>query len=246
VFRDLIRLRGPLFLWRGTGVTLLAVVPSHAAMFSAYEGVLLAGGRSEAVGARVAAVGFAAGAVSTLFHDLVMVPAETIKQRLQLGYYRDARHAARRMLGSGGGSLFRSLPTTLAMSVPYSSLMMASNESIRQGLNPEGEFSLPTFLAAGVVSGAAAAAATTPLDVVKTRLQIQGMRRAKTSTGELHSAPIKFKVRYRGFLDVVKHIYKTEGVGGFMRGMGPRMVQMGPSCALSWCAYESAKHMLKT
>lgn len=248
--QEIVRLRGPFFLWRGVTVTLRAVVPAHAMMFAAYEGVILYGGAHstqhiDASSSRVAAVGFAAGFISTIFHDLIMVPAETIKQRMQLGYYRDASHATKRMVATGGASLFRSLPTTLIMSVPYSSVMMMSNESLRRFLNPTGAFSLPTFLTAGALSGAMAAALTTPLDVVKTRLQTQGMTRAKTSTGELHGAPQKFKVRYRGFSDAFLAVYRTEGTRGFFRGIGPRILQTGPSCALSWCAYESAKHFLQ-
>jgi len=248
--KDLIRIRGPLFLWRGVTVTLGAVVPAHAFMFATYEGVLHYGEthgvqNADASKSRVACVGFLAGGISTLFHDCIMVPAETIKQRMQLGYYRDTSHATRRMIANGGMSLFRSLPTTLAMNVPQASLMVMSNETLRRQLNPTGSFSLPTFLTAGAISGALAAAATTPLDVVKTRLQTQGMTRAKTSTGELHSAPRKFKVRYKGFEDAFRAVYRSEGAAGFLRGVGPRMLQAGPSCALSWCAYESAKQALK-
>lgn len=250
VARDMVARRGVLSLWRGIGVTLGAVVPAHAMMFAAYEGILDAGGahstqHADASPTRVALVGFLAGGVSTLFHDATMVPAETIKQRLQLGYYRDAGHALKRMAATGGGSLFRALPTTLATNVPYASLMMMSNESLRRLLNPTGAFSLPTFLTAGAVSGALAAAATTPLDVVKTRLQTQGLGRAHASTGELHGAPQGFKVRYRGFADAARAVYESGGVHGFFRGMGPRMLQTGPSCALSWCAYESAKRALQ-
>lgn len=250
VTRDLVRRRGIVSLWRGITVTLGAVVPAHAMMFAAYEGVLHYGGahstqHAGASSTRVAAAGFVAGAVSTCFHDVVMVPAETVKQRLQLGYYRGAAHAAGRMAAAGGGSLFRSLPTTLATNVPYASLMMMSNESLRRQLNPTGAFSLPTFLAAGAASGALAAAATTPLDVVKTRLNTQGMARARASTGELHGAPRGFRVQYQGFADAARAVYRAEGVRGFFVGVGPRMLQTGPSCALSWCAYESAKKILQ-
>ena len=36
----------------------------------------------------------------------MQVPAETIKQRLQLGYYRNALHCCSAMLATGGSSLF--------------------------------------------------------------------------------------------------------------------------------------------
>jgi len=251
VARELVGLRGTFFLWRGVGVTCFGVVPAHAAMFAAYESVLDAaeasqGSHADASPTRVAAAGIIAGAVSTLFHDSIMVPAETIKQRMQLGYYRGATHAAQRMAATGGGSLFRSLPTTLAMNVPYTSLMMAGNETVRRTLNPSGAFSLPTFLFAGAVSGSLAAALTTPLDVIKTRLQTQGLTRAKTSTGELRGAPKEFVVRYHGFSDAARAVYEAGGARAFFRGVVPRMLQMGPSCALSWCAYETAKNALSS
>lgn len=93
------------------------------------------------------------------------------------------------MARNGGHSFYRSLPTMLAMSLPYSSLMMASNETIRWYLNlsVSGSYSLTTFLLAGAASGSFAAVATTPLDVIKTKLNTQGLEMARTSTGELHA-----------------------------------------------------------
>lgn len=149
------------------------------------------------------------------------------------------------MVATGGASLYRALPTTLAMNVPYAALMMATNESLRRALNPSGAFSLPTYLCAGVLSGGIAAALTNPLDVVKTRLQTQGMTRAKTSTGELGGAPRGFVVRYAGFADAAAAVARERGPAGFFRGYRVRVLQIAPSCALSWCAYESAKKVLQ-
>ena len=69
-------------------------IPAHALMYAAYMGVLDHGG-DDPTSFRVAAVGFCAGSVSTLCRDAITVPAETVKQRLRLGYYRDAAHATR-------------------------------------------------------------------------------------------------------------------------------------------------------
>ena len=131
VTRSLVRQHGVVHLYRGISALLPAIGPAHALMFSGYEQVLHLGGAREAGASaeRVAVVGAVAGVVSTILHDSVMVPAETVKQRMQLGYYRNALHCAQAMLASGGGSFYRSLPTTLAMNAPYCSLMMMSNES---------------------------------------------------------------------------------------------------------------------
>ena len=131
VTRSLVRQHGVVHLYRGISALLPAIGPAHALMFSGYEQCLHLGCAREAGASteRVAVVGAIAGVVSTILHDSVMVPAETVKQRMQLGYYRNALHCAQAMLASGGGSFYRSLPTTLAMNAPYCSLMMMSNES---------------------------------------------------------------------------------------------------------------------
>lgn len=242
--RNIIRMYGAAHLYRGLSALVPAIVPAHALMFSGYEQVLLIGGAKE-IGAsseRVAAVGAAAGAISTFLHDSCMVPAETIKQRLQLGYYRDGLEAAQAMLATGGGSFFRSLPTTLAMNVPYCSLMMMSNESLKKLLVPAGEeLSMGVTILAGAISGAVAAAFTTPLDVIKTRLQVQSLS-APEGVGALPGEA--FVVRYTSSWAVVRAIAADSGFAGFWRGLGPRVAMYGPSCAVSWAAYEGFKKLI--
>ena len=87
VVRELVAKDGVGVLWRGIGVVPVGCVPAHAMMFSAYEVILEAGGsrKQTASPERVAAVGAVACGTATLFHDAIMVPTETVKQRLQLG-----------------------------------------------------------------------------------------------------------------------------------------------------------------
>lgn len=40
----------------------------------------------------------ASGVLATLSHDAIMTPMDTIKQRLQLGYYRGIRHCVQQMI----------------------------------------------------------------------------------------------------------------------------------------------------
>ena len=211
--RHILELRGGLGFWRGVTMQVGFCGPAHALMFASYEQILRLGGAKQTGDSsssshgdhdcsdggggggvvvaspspeRVAAVGMVAGAVSTCFHDLVMVPAETVKQRLQLGYYRGAWHCLSRMVASGDalGSLYRSLPTTLATNAPYGAILVATNESVKKVANPDGQYSLPVYVASGAFSGSVAGLLTTPLDVVKTRLQTQSLAVAvKTTAG---------------------------------------------------------------
>ena len=91
VGRSLILKNGVQGLYRGVSVTGLMCGPAHALMFAAYEHILQVGATKDgqASAERTAIVGAAAGAISTFLHDAVMVPADVIKQRLQLGFYRN-------------------------------------------------------------------------------------------------------------------------------------------------------------
>jgi solute carrier family 25 (mitochondrial iron transporter), member 28/37 len=105
-----------------------------------------------------------------------MTPLDVIKQRLQLGYHKNIFDCGRSIIQLEGiQALYRSFPTTLFMNIPYGCLLVAANESLRRVLNPGGKYSLQTSMIAGSISGAIASIATTPLDVVKTRLQTQDL-----------------------------------------------------------------------
>lgn len=113
--------------------------------------------------------------LATTLHDAVLTPMDVVKQRLQLGYYKGVVDCVRTIVREEGwAALYRSYPTTIAMNVPYASLVVATNESVKKVLNPSGEMNMPAYLVAGALSGAVASFFTNPLDVIKTRLQVRG------------------------------------------------------------------------
>ncbi|GBP68741.1 Solute carrier family 25 member 35 [Eumeta japonica] len=66
----------------------------------------------------------------------------------------------------------------------------------------------------GGVAGAGASFFTNPMDVIKTRLQLQG---------EL-KAPDSYKVRYRGFLHAIYVITKMDGITALQSGLTPALL----------------------
>ncbi|EDW37408.1 GL25542 [Drosophila persimilis] len=68
-----------------------------------------------------------------------------------------------------------------------------------------------------------------PLDVVKTRLQLQGVQAA---AGEL---------RYTGVFDCISKIYSHEGVAAFWKGIVPPICSETPKRAAKFVVYEQAK-----
>lgn len=79
------------------------------------------------------------------------------------------------MQHEGVRALYRSLPTTFFMNLPYSMIMVSANETSKKILNPSGEMNVGAYMASGAMAGALAGVLTNPLDVAKTRLQTQMM-----------------------------------------------------------------------
>lgn len=87
-------------------------------------------------------------------------------------------------------------------------------------------------ITAGGAAGALASAVTTPLDVIKTRLQCQGVCGAD-------------RYKNSSVLAVARNIVKREGPGALWRGMRPRVLFHTPAAAICWSTYEAGKSLLQ-
>jgi solute carrier family 25 (mitochondrial phosphate transporter), member 23/24/25/41 len=85
-------------------------------------------------------------------------------------------------------------------------------------------------LACGGVAGAVAQTVTYPLDVIRRRMQV-----AFIDTS--HRANI-------GWLELARHLYATEGVIAFYRGIFPNLLKVVPAISTSFVVYEYAKSFL--
>ena len=174
------------------------------------------------------------GACATIASDAFMNSFDVIKQRMQLhgSTYRTITECARHVFRSEGlRAFYVSYPTTLTMTVPFTALQFTAYESLQKALTTrrrEGYDPLSHCVAGGLAGGFAAAA-TTPLDVVKTLLQTRG---ASTDAEIRHA---------RVLSSAASIIWRREGAKGFFRGMKARVVTAAPSTAICWSAYELAK-----
>lgn len=154
---------------------------------------------------------------------------------MQLGdsAYRSVRECARSVFAKEGFRAFYiSLPTTLAMSVPFQSIQFSTYEYFRKVLNPHGGYDPSTHVIAGGLAGAVASSLTTPLDVVKTLLQTKG---------QSHDVRIRGA---SGLVDAATIIKERYGLRGFFRGFKPRVLTHMPSAAISWSVYEYFKWLM--
>jgi len=250
-------------LWRGVGAVTLACIPAHAVYFGLFEStrsVMQSASRGRGardVGDDVLANGLA-GAVAAVGHDVIMTPADVIKQRLQLGHHSGVVDAFRSVVAADGAAgLYRSLPVTLAMNIPNGSITVAANEFLKARLRKVQHSAEPlgigSLLACGGLAGGFASLLTTPFDVVKTRLQTQGLQQAPArppaaaaacprNARQLSSFAAPEAVRYRGFADAARAIWVADGPRGFFRGAAMRVLAQAPSVAVVWTVYETLVH----
>ncbi|KAL1921857.1 uncharacterized protein VTP21DRAFT_10499 [Calcarisporiella thermophila] len=221
-------------LWRGVNSVILGAGPAHALYFATYEKCKdVFGGNREGYHPIATSV---AGAIASIFHDAFMTPFDVIKQRMQLhGSTHPTIMACARSVYRVEGlrAFYISYPTTLSMSIPFQSIQFTTYEFFRKLLNPENKYDPWVHIVSGGLSGAVAAAATTPLDVVKTLLQTRG----QATDPRIQNCS--------GFWQGAQLVYERNGPRGFFRGLQPRILAHMPSTALSWSVYEAAKYFIR-
>lgn len=201
---------------------------------------------------------FIAGILGDLALSVFYVPSEVLKTRLQLqgrfnnpytkgcGYnYRNLRDAVRLISKTEGTSaLAYGYKETLLRDLPFSALQFAFYERFRQWaiIYNDSNHDLPFTLelGTGAAAGGLAGVLTTPLDVIKTRIQT-----ATTSTAGAHAPHFAstggaFSQLLHKFSTVkaLHSIYKNEGIYGMFSGVGPRFIWTGIQSSIMLLLYQ--------
>ncbi|KAL1816463.1 hypothetical protein DCAR_0520862 [Daucus carota subsp. sativus] len=219
--------------YRGIAAMGLGAGPAHAVYFSVYENCktrFLGSGYNDSL------VHALSGVCATVASDAVFTPMDVVKQRLQMrnSPYSGVLDCVGRVFREEGfRGFYASYRTTVLMNAPFTAVHFATYEAVKKGLievkEESGEDeSFVVHATAGAAAGAVAAAITTPLDVVKTQLQCQGV----CGCDRFISGSIT---------DVIRTIVKKDGYHGLMRGWVPRMLFHAPAAAICWSTYEAGK-----
>ncbi|KAK3032546.1 hypothetical protein RJ639_036785 [Escallonia herrerae] len=245
VTRGLLKAEGIPGLYRGFGTVITGAVPTRIIFLTALETTKVAAFKmveqlelSEPTEAAIA--NGIAGMTASLFSQAVFVPIDVVSQRLMVqGYsghasYNGGLDVARQVLKSDGvRGLYRGFGLSVMTYSPSSAVWWASYGSSQRFIwrllghgtgsdqPPPGEGTIVAVQAAGgILAGATASCITTPLDTIKTRLQVMGHEKRPTAR------------------QVVKGLISDEGWTGFYRGLGPRFFSMSAWGTSMILAYE--------
>ncbi|GIL55112.1 hypothetical protein Vafri_10726 [Volvox africanus] len=176
-------------------------------------------------------VAFIAGAMAAVGSSVVKVPIAVCIRSVQAGVYPNALVAATSVVQKAGfRGLFTGFLPTLLEDVPDMAVKFAVYETLRavhMQLHHQERPSTLEDLVMGGVAGSAAAAATTPLDVVKTRMMCNASERPTV----LQAA--------RGILA------ECPGPGSFFRGVGPRALSNGLNSAIFYMWFELLRSKIR-
>lgn len=167
-----IRKTGPANFFRGSAIIAAGCIPSHAFFFLNYEIFKRYMGEQSDINI----LGNAAlGAVSNLFHDIVMTPCELIKQRAQITGISSSTYIIKKTIAEEGVLAFwRSFPVNFVSNLPNAMITVSANENLKKVYSRMfGEHTLASYFACAGTAGVLCSLITTPLDNIKTRLNVQ-------------------------------------------------------------------------
>jgi solute carrier family 25 aspartate/glutamate transporter 12/13 len=227
VCRDVMAKHGFGGFYRGLGTTAVMVFPEKACklgvndylrdVFCNYDR------NKETIPQQVAA-----GALTGVVQVAVTNPMEIMKIRLQTAESAAVSPLqAARELGLKG--LYTGSCVTLMRDVPYNVIFFLSYIEIKRALtSPDGDVSRSRILGSGIAAGMLAAFCGTPMDVIKSRIQ---MRNSPYTNGAV---------------DCAKRLYGEGGYGMFFRGALPRMAVQGPLYGIALLCFELQSQYLSS
>ncbi|XP_067928653.1 mitoferrin-2-like [Watersipora subatra] len=218
--------------WHGMPAVMAGAGPAHAMYFACYEKIKSVLSEKKQT---TAVASMAAGGCATLFHDTLMVPADVVKQRMQMynSPYKSSLDCARQIVRHEGvRALYRSYTTQIAMNIPFHAVHVSIYEQVQNLLNHDREYKPISHIISGGMAGSVAALATNPFDVCKTLLNTQEIC--------CHSG----KPADRGLVQAIQTVISCRGWSGFFRGAQARMLFQMPAAAVSWSVYEFFKYFI--
>ncbi|GAU93397.1 hypothetical protein RvY_05346 [Ramazzottius varieornatus] len=198
-------------LYAGIGSTLLGSAPTAALFFCAYESTKAAF-RASNTNPSTSTLAFHhifSAIVGEVAACLIRVPVENVKQRSQ-ALQRPSTEIYKSIVHNDGyRGFYRGFSSTIFREIPFAVIQFPLWEFLKHNLSQSQHGHIHSWQSAvcGSVSGAIAAALTTPLDVVKTRIML-AERTSMEAKGNVAS--------------VFETLWREEGVRSLFAGVGPR------------------------
>ena len=140
----------------------------------------------------------------------------------------------------GVRGLYQGLPSPLVGAMAENSILFLAFSQISQQLKSKGSdtLSLPVTCLTGGLSGACAAFALTPIELIKCRVQVANLQSG------LYEYGVEQKMRVKtGVWSTLKSVLRSDGVAGLFRGFTPTLIRETGGGALWFGTYEGVNRL---
>ena len=200
------------------------IAPAHIAYFATYEYLNKKNQNNDII------LSFLTGTCASISHDLIMIPYDIGKQRVQvLGKTTVYNQMKLVFRNEGFTGLYRGLIPTFSMNIPFASIFVASNEKLKENFfesKDDDNLKISEYAICSGISGFLATTLTMPMDVLKTNMQ----------TVTLDKSIIRNKI---SLVNSIQNIFNNNGLIGFYRGYGYKLLMQVPASVISWTVYQS-------
>ena len=171
------------------------------------------------------------GAVAGAVSRSVTAPIDRVRILYQVNPAREFSFKAAAKTGktiyssTGVAGLWRGNGAALVRVVPYSGMLFCTYPTYQKAIEPYYSDKVAVRFAAGALAGATATTLTYPLDLLRARMAA-------------HWGPVPL---YSGYLEGLKTITKTEGVGALFHGLRPTLTGIVPYSGIGFMTFETLK-----
>ncbi|KAF2157852.1 solute carrier family 25 protein [Myriangium duriaei CBS 260.36] len=236
-------------LVKGSAAPVLGYGALNALLFTTYNRAMLAMNEDPAAPHSLGKT-WTAGAAAGLATFVVSAPTELIKCRVQVNRaHVSSLRAARDIWRHDGlrGLYWGGTVTALRDSVGYGFYYWSYELSKRALMTSRGAGEQPEWMSVllcGGIAGVATWASIFPLDVIKTRVQTQGLNLFPTAVAAEPTPLIQRPEHRLNTWQIARKAYTEEGLRCFFRGLGVCSVRAFFVNAVQWAVYEWTMHFL--
>uniref|UniRef100_A0A7S1EUB8 Mitochondrial carrier protein n=1 Tax=Timspurckia oligopyrenoides TaxID=708627 RepID=A0A7S1EUB8_9RHOD len=231
-------------MFRGWPPNVILVMPEKALKITANDwlrSLLWKGPADKMPAGRQICAGGLAGFIQVIVTnpmELLKIQGVTMKDKFSRGEISRIKPYAELSRDLGFSGLYTGVVSTWMRDVPFSFIYFPLYAEAFQRLKKKYSNNNLTMLAfaAGTVAGTCAAGLTTPLDVIKTRVQSN----AGLGTRIAYTSPLHFfKVEFSRVARTSAKILSEEGAGAFFKGIVPRVLIISPLFGITMTCYET-------
>ncbi|XP_034694970.1 mitochondrial substrate carrier family protein B-like [Vitis riparia] len=230
--------------WKGNLVTIVHRLPYSSVNFYAYErykSFLQSISGIESHKGNVSAdmsVHFVSGGLAGITAASATYPLDLVRTRLAAQrntiYYRGIGHALHTICREEGFlGLYKGIGATLLGVGPSIAISFSVYEALRSSWHAQrpSDSTIMVSLACGSLSGIASSTVTFPIDLVRRRMQLEGVAG-------------RARVYKTGLFGTFGHIIRSEGLRGLYRGILPEYYKVVPGVGIAFMTYETLKRVL--